>query len=360
MQTSIEVEYWVVDEDGELTDPGELLEVSEHVVEEFVGPMVELKTPPCDGLEKLRQEFVGGLTDVLAVAERSGKGLVPLGTPVNCGPIEQRPGERGDIQERVLGEEFAYAKYCAGTHVHVEKRNVVDQLNTLIALDPALALCNSSPYFQGRPVASSARAYIYRKKCYEHFPKHGQLWEYAENVGQWSRRLERRFEEFKEAAMTEGIDEERVEAEFTPDDVVWTPVRLRQEYPTVEWRSPDATLPSETLRLVADLEDVMERLHHTNVTVAGEVGAVTDDGIVLPEFDPLCDLAEEAMIDGLASQNVRSYLERMGFSVDAYEPITERLGGHEYVNEADACELRRTYADVLARDVADLRQTVRA
>ncbi|WIV67414.1 glutamate-cysteine ligase family protein [Natrialbaceae archaeon AArc-T1-2] len=360
MQTSIEVEYWVVDESGELTEPGPLVDVSDNVEEEFVGPLFELKTPPCETMAELKREFVGELANVLAEADRCGKGLVPLGTPINCGPIDQHPGERSHIQECVLGENFGYAKYCAGTHVHVEKRNVVDQLNVLIALDPALALCNSSPYFEGRPIASSARAYVYRRKCYEQFPKHGQLWEYADNVGQWNRRLERRYEEFKDAAVTEGIDEERVDERFTPDDVVWTPVRLRQEFPTVEWRSPDATVPSEILRLVADLEAVMERLHHTNVSVAGENGAVTEDGIALPEFDAVCGLADEAIIDGLASQNVRNYLDRMGFSVADYEPITDRIAGREHVGPTDACELRRTYADLLARDVDALLQTADA
>ena len=360
MQTSIEVEYWVVDEAGELTEPGSLLDVSANVEEEFVGPLFELKTPPCETMADLRREFVGELADVLAEADRCGKGLVPLGTPINGGSIDQHESARSDIQRRVLGENFDYAKYCAGTHVHFEKRNVVDQLNTLIALDPALACCNSSPYFQGRPIASSARAYVYRRKCYENLPKHGQLWAYAESVGEWSRRLERRFEEFTEAAVAEGIDEARVEAEFTPDDVVWTPIRLRQEFPTVEWRSPDATLPSEILRLVDDLETVMDHLHHTTVTVESETGSVTADGITLPEFDVVCDLAEEAMVDGLASQTVRDYLERMGVSVDAYDPLSARIGGREYVGPADACDLRRTYAAELARDVDDLLRAARA
>lgn len=360
MQTSIEVEYWVVDEAGRLTEPGELLDVSEHVEPEFVGPLLELKTPPCETIEALGRTFVGELADVLAEAERSGKGLVPFGTPINGGSIDQHAGKRSDIQECVLGENFGYAKYCAGTHVHVEKRNVVDQLNTLIALDPALACCNSSPYFEGQPIASSARSYIYRRKCYEHFPKHGQLWEYAENVGQWSRRLERRFEEFKEAAVAEGIDPEIVDEQFTPDDVVWTPIRLRQEFPTVEWRSPDATFPSEILRLVDDLGTVMEHLHHTNVTVGGERGSVAEDGIILPEFDVVCDLAEEAMVEGLASQNVRDYLERMGFSVADYDPISAQIGGRERVGPADACELRREYADRLVRDVDDHLRTAEA
>lgn len=90
----------------------------------------------------------------------------------------------------------------------------------LIALDPALALLNSSPYFRGKPIANGARAYLYRKKCYERFPKHGQLWNYVDSVGEWKTRLGHRLEEFKEEALRAGVDESDVDAHFSPDDVV--------------------------------------------------------------------------------------------------------------------------------------------
>ncbi len=86
--------------------------------------------------------------------------LVPLGTPLNSESIEVRPSERSRIQKRVLGDNFAYAKHCAGTHLHFEKRNVTDQLNVLASLDPALCLLNSSPYFQGAGCKQCSRIYL--------------------------------------------------------------------------------------------------------------------------------------------------------------------------------------------------------
>ncbi|WP_049922248.1 glutamate-cysteine ligase family protein [Halopiger djelfimassiliensis] len=359
MQTSIEIEYWVIDTDGELTSPGSLADVSERTEREFVEPLFELKTPPCESIAELRTAFVECLDDVLSRAAELDKRLVPLGTPINTTSIDRRPGERARIQKAVIGDRFAYAKRCAGTHIHIEKRNVTDQLNTLIALDPALALVASSPYVDGERVANSARAYCYRKQCYESFPKHGQLWRYVESVGEWRRRLENRYDEFERAAVDAGIDESTIEEQFSPDDVVWTPIRLRDAMPTVEWRSPDAALPSQLLQLAADLESVMERLHHTNVEIdpdatVDDAGSITGDGIALPDFETTCDLAETAIHEGLESTAVVDYLDRMGVSVADYHPIATRIDGREYVTRGDACDLRLEYASLLEEDLERL------
>jgi gamma-glutamyl:cysteine ligase YbdK (ATP-grasp superfamily) len=354
MRKSIEVEYWVVDGEGTLVEPGTLLDGSDQRDEEFVEPLFELKTTPCETTSELRTEFAERLDDALEKADELGKALVPFGTPIDGGSIERRSDERSRIQRQVLGEDFEYAKHCAGTHVHFEQRNAAEQLNALIALDPAFALVNSSPYFQGRRVAAGARAYLYRKKCYEQFPKHGQLWHYVDSVAEWNERLERRYKEFEEAAVESGIPEERVDAHFSPDDVVWTPVRLRKEFPTVEWRSPDAALPSQVLRLVGEMNGIVEMLPHRNVHVEGRRGEVDEERITLPEFDRVCDLVDEAIHGGLGSEDLRSYLGRMGFDVDAYDPITHRIDDRRSVDGVEARELRLEYAEALERDVERL------
>ena len=356
MQKSIEVEYWVINRDGTLTTPGALTEGSEYREEEFVHPLFELKTPPCATHAELRSTFVDQLDNVLSRADELDKMLVPLGTPINGGPIKRWPSERGRIQQRVLGDNFTYAKYCAGTHLHFEKRNVTDQLNVLASLDPALALANSSPYFQGEQIANGARPYIYRKKCYEDFPLHGQLWGYVDTVGQWERRLEQLYDEFKTAAIEAGVDDESVDTHFSPDDIVWTPIRLRDTLPTVEWRSPDATFPSQILRLAEEVDTVMEHLHHTDVHVEGVTGEVTDDGITLPEFDTVLDYTEKAMHDGLEAPDVAAYLQRMGFDVRGYDPITRKIDGRNHVSPDEARELRLRYGKLLRRDVNHLIQ----
>ncbi len=77
---------------------------------------------------------------------------------------------------------------------------------------------------------------------------YGQLWDYVNTVGQWERQLDRLFDSFKRASMNEGVEENDIDASFSPQDIVWTPVRLRDEMPTVEWRAPDTSLPSQILR----------------------------------------------------------------------------------------------------------------
>ncbi|MFC6768576.1 glutamate-cysteine ligase family protein, partial [Natrinema soli] len=206
MNTSIEVEYWVVDSDGNLAESGPLADVSTRTERASVEPLLEVKTPPCETVSELRTALVTELEAVLSRAAALDKHLVPLGTPINGDEIDRRPGERGRIQNEVIGENFDYAKYCAGTHIHVEKRNVTDQLNALIALDPALALVNSSPYHRGERIANGARAHCDRKQSYKAFPKHGQRWRYVETVGEWHRRLEHCYEEFETAAVAAGVD----------------------------------------------------------------------------------------------------------------------------------------------------------
>ncbi|WP_227376281.1 glutamate-cysteine ligase family protein [Haladaptatus halobius] len=356
MQKSIEVEYWVIDRNGMLTTPGALAEESEYAEEEFVKPLFELKTPPCETYADLESTFIQQLDAVLSKADDLDKILVPLGTPINCESIEQWPSDRGEIQREVLGTNHDYAKYCAGTHIHFEKRNVTDQLNTLIALDPALALTSSSSYFQGERIANDARAYIYRKKGYENFPHHGKLWDYVDTVAEWERRLDQCFEEFKTAAIEAGVDEESMHANFAPDNVVWTPIRLRDEMPTVEWRSPDTALPSQILRLVKEVDAVMEQIHHTNVNIGDQTGAVRSDEVTLPEFETVSHHVEKAIHSGLESPSTATYLERMGFNVHEYDPITPRIDEREFISFDEARDLRCQYGELLRQDVSNLLQ----
>ncbi|MFC4988478.1 glutamate-cysteine ligase family protein [Saliphagus infecundisoli] len=353
MKTSVEVEYWVIDPDGALAPAAPLAADLPFAEEEFVEPLFELKTPPCATIKELRETFADRLRLALEAAAERDRLLVPLGTPIDAGPIETLPSDRTRIQEVVVGDPFAHTKHCAGTHVHVEQRNVADQLNVLTALDPALALCHSSPYCGGQRVAASARARCYRGRSYADLPDHGRLWPYTGTVAEWKRRLEKRYAEFVERAVERGIDRERVETEFSPFDAVWTPIRLRREMPTVEWRAPDATLPSELLRLVEGVREVMDDVHTSVVRIEGEEGERTEDEIVLPRFEALSEYVERAIHDGLASLAVTAYLERMGFRVGEYGPLTHEFEA-DRIEREDVRGLRLEYAERLREDVAGL------
>lgn len=355
IRRAVEVEYWVIDDEGRLVEPGALVKASAGVEREFVEPLLEIKTTPCESTTELRTELLYRIKAVLRAADTLDKGLVPLATPVNAEGIQERPSERTRIQNCVVGEDFEYVRHCAGTHVHIEQQSgrEIDQLNTLIALDPALALVNSSPYFQGERIASGARSKLYRWTAYDNLPHQGRLWPYADDTAEWTQRLEQRYEEFVTAAVSAGVTRQAVTSNFDPESAIWTPVQLRETFETVEWRSPDTALPSQILRLTEQVVAIVARLKGARVRIEGDTGSVTEAGIVIPEFDEVLEYVDAAIQDGIASDSVRSYLDRMGFDVGAYKPISQEIDGLEPVSPAEARQLRLEYAARLEQDVFD-------
>jgi hypothetical protein len=353
VRRSVELEYWVVDERGRLTDPEGIVSAAPGVEREFVEPLVEIKTTPCETTEALREELCDRLDRTLRRADAEDKRLVPLGTPVGDADIEALGGARGDIQAAVVGEAFRHVRHCAGTHVHVEQVDgqVIDQVNALIAVDPALALVNSSPYYRGDRVAESARSQLYRWEAYDEVPYQGRLWRYATDRAEWRRRLERRYEEFERAAMAAGVDRRTVAANFDPENAVWTPVRLREQFPTVEWRSPDAALPSQAVRLAEGVAAVVDHAAHSWVRVDGRRPTLTKRKAVLPEFDTVLARVEEAVSEGLASDAVCSYLDRLGFAVDAFDPLSAQFDAEAPLDQERVRAIRLTAADRLRRDL---------
>ncbi|MDG5758441.1 glutamate-cysteine ligase family protein [Natronococcus sp. A-GB1] len=354
IRRSVEIEYWVIDERGRLTEPGDLLEASPGVEEEFVAPLLEIKTTPCESTDELRDELFGRLGRVLRRAEEQGKRLVPLATPIHHGPIEDRPNERTRIQDRVLGENFEYVRHCAGTHIHIEQQpgREIDQLNTLIALDPALALVNSSPYFGGTKLAAGARSQLYRRLAYAALAHQGELWPYAADRKTWARRVDRCYEEFLTEAVISGFDQQYVQSHFEPEGTAWTPVKLRDRFSTVEWRSPDTALPSQVVRLADEIAGIVGHATEVDVRIEGETGRVTSDSIVLPEFEALRSSVDTAIRDGLSSSMVRSYLGRMGFDVSAYDPLSHDLLATAEPTRSETRTLRIQYADRLEQDLS--------
>jgi hypothetical protein len=126
---------------------------------------------------------------------------------------------------------------------------------------------------------------------------------------------------------------------------------VRETFGTVEWRSPDTALPSEVLRLADTVASVVGSLRDTEVEIGGERGRVTDERVVLPEFETVLGHADTAVREGAADRSLRSYLERMGFDVAAYNPVTHELAGPDTISTEQARRLRLDHADRLARDV---------
>ena len=351
VRRSIEVEYWVIDDEGRLVEPGSLVEATPGAEREFVEPLLEVKTTPCESTAELRAELLERLAAVLERADELDKGLVPLSTPLNQAEIEEISSERTRIQNEVIGEDFRYVRHCAGTHIHFEQQPgcTIDQLNTLIALDPAFGLVNSARHFQGEQLAVGARSKLYRQLAYDGLDGQGQLWPYVTDRQEWEMRLESRYKAFYERAIDAGLKDEAIESCFDPESAVWTPVQLRAEFGTVEWRSPDATLPSQIIQLAETMGEIIEQVRDTDVRI-GQPARRTEDEIVIPPFETVTDYVYEAIREGLDSTALRSYLERMGFDIGAYEPLAADIESRE-ISPSEARQLRVAYATDLHNDV---------
>lgn len=345
----------MVDADGQLVEPGPLVAAAPGVEREFVEPVLEIKTTPCETTAELRAELYERIERVLAVADDHDMGLVPLATPLNASDIADLPSERTRIQDEIIGPDFEYVRHCAGTHIHVEQipGREIDQLNTLVALDPALAVVNSARRFRGKPLADGARSKLYRWMAYDGLPQQGRLWRYVDSREEWDRRLERRYEEFTQLAMEAGIDRQTFASCFDPESAVWTPVQLRSEFGTVEWRSPDTALPSSVVALADSVATTVEHLRNAEVRIEGETGRITDSQVVLPEFPHVLEYVNAAIREGLASESLCGYLERMGFDVPAFDPISRQNENPGLMTPEQARERRLMYARRLEEDVTE-------
>ena len=351
LKRSIEVEYWVVDEAGDLTQPGSLIDLP-GAEREFVEPMLEIKTTPCTSTAELRGELFERVRAALDRGEELGKQLVPLATPLNYEEIREIPCDRTRIQNEVVGEDFQYVRHCAGTHIHIEQQpgRAVDQLNTLIALDPALALVNSARHFRGKPMAPGARSKCYRWLAYDGLQNQGELWPYVDDRTDWNHRLQACYDRFREQAIAAGIDESSFESCFDPESAVWTPVQLREEFGTVEWRSPDTTLPGRTVQLADTLAEVAGELDGRPVNIGGNTPRVDDERIVLPDFATVSDYVDTAIEEGL-TESLAAYLSEMGFEPDAFDPIADTFDHDGPIDRETARQLRLEYATRLRENV---------
>lgn len=353
MRIGIEIEYWVIDRDGALASGEEIITACDGVDPEMVASILEVKTPPCDSIEELIAVLGERLRHVHDVARSHEKRLVPFGTPLSDAQPPQRTTTRLDIQRALLGSDLDHAGSCAGTHLHFEQDSVTDQLRVLTALDPAVALVNTTPYYRGRRVAACARPHVYRRLCYRSFPSHGQLWSYPVSAAEWRERVENRFEMFVEAACEKGINRDTVESAFSPADALWAPVCLRDDLGTVEWRVPDAAPPLDLCQFAAQVSQLVETAA-TDGTRIEDAPHATGGGLSLPPFETLREHADIAIEQGLTAPRVERYLSELGFDLDAYHPIGATIDGRDRLDTDTARRLRRRYADRLERDIRQL------
>lgn len=349
--TGVELELWVIDDAGRLCDGQEITDAHERIKPEFIDSLIEIQTEPHDTELGLRRDIQQTLRIAIRAADGQDKQLVPLGTPLSESTMPAN-SKRGELFETIYGDGVASAKNCAGTHIHFEKENVVRQLNMLTALDPALALVSTSPYYAGEAECDSSRARAYRTKCGSEFRGFCDLWRYVDTLDEWTERVTYVHDSFKELASKRGVSVETVEKHFEPEDTVLNPVRLRQCQPTVEWRAPDSALPSQIVTLATDVGQMVAQTDSKPLKY-GTPG-VRRGCIYLPEFSELRELSRLAIDSGLGSIDVKNYLRTMGFDLSEYQPLSPQLSGPESLSETEVRTMRLEEARRLRDDVESL------
>jgi gamma-glutamyl:cysteine ligase YbdK (ATP-grasp superfamily) len=352
MKIGLELEYWIAAENGALTSADRLIGAHEYAVPECVDTLIELVLPPAITRTELEKEIVDSITELIAIAADNNRLVVPLGTTL----IETQPpatSARGMILEQVYGEDLRFAKNVAGTHIHFDQTDAIAQANLLTALDPALALVATTPYYDGQRTAVSARSAAYRRGMSARFAPFRRLQPYVWTNTECDNRMQQTFELFVECALAEGINQATISEYFDLNDVCHGPVRIRNDIGTVEWRAPDTALPSQVIRLAYDIEAILDQLDAKTLVIGSKPG-VYSDRIVIPPFAHLEQLTTEAIYHGLTPA-VRSYLHAFDIHIAAYSPLTEGFPKEGSLAIDAARDLRIQYATVLIDDVSRLR-----
>ncbi|MFB6100115.1 MAG: glutamate-cysteine ligase family protein [Candidatus Nanohalobium sp.] len=342
MKTGLELEFWVINEEGKLDYAKPVAERVYFASQEFSRSMIEIQTEPHEDMDELLKEAISKTEILVELAKKDGKRIVPLGTPLNSGEVEVYESERFQIEQEVIGPEVKHAGRTAGLHIHFEKEGSLRQLNTLTAMDPLSALMNSSPRYQGKHLADGCRNKIYRHKACGAFPKQRELWPYMDSITEWREKREELFEEFENEAEKKGIEPERFERFFQPENAVWTPVKLREDYPTVEWRAPDTTLLTEVIKIVKAVKPIVQKKKRSE----------------LPEFQKVKKASEKAIEQGLESEEVREYIEEMGINPSEFSPVSQNLDIPEEVSREKAKEIRLNIAERLTEDLEEAKEMI--
>lgn len=351
MKKGIELEYWVIDEKGRLDHARKISKNFEWAEPEFVEPLLEIRTEPYEDIEKLRNEMFDRVRKSVKKAREEDLRIVPTGTPLNSGPIDVLEGsQRVELEKEFFPEHNVMDRTRAGTHIHFEQTDTVKQLNLATALDPASSLLNSSPYHDGERLASSSRNYFYRYAWDCKFPENVGLWPYTDSVDEWKERIQERFGVLENAALTAGVKEEEFHESFQPEDSVWIPIRLREEFNTVEWRSGDAAVPSEVYKLLEEFSRLMEMTKSEEIEF-GESSSI-ENSIILPRFNDLADISEDAAEKGIGSRKVREHLEGVDIDTERFDPLSSRIEKEkDEIDMDEARRLRIEAAKILEDDV---------
>lgn len=270
---SVSVDYWLLDESGDLADPTCVADLpgadrtdSPH--------SIAIETPVCESCSGLRDVLIDELRAAQTAASDQHCRLLAAGV---------RPDQlEGDRQDGPLE--------TAGTRVRFEtdRETATTVYNVLLALDPAFVLLASTS--EDGALARSRRA---------------ALLDGSRSVVQGYRAAQ---------PTPQGVETIRPAGE---SDDHWQPVAMVDET-TVEWRSLESSTPTLLVDLIADVLAVLYEATDCRMEVGTFGNGFGVGCLSLPSAAWRQQYLDDAVTKGLTSLRLRAYLERLGFDTSWY------------------------------------------
>ncbi len=274
---SVAVDYWVIDETGELADPSCVAAIP-GATASATPHSIAVETPPTEHCVDLRDHLEGRLqTAVVAAHDRECR-LLPLGLRPDL--LAEAGAESGETDQPP-------PTATAGARItfDVDPEAAVDVYNILLALDPAFALLNTTRWVTEDRQYACGRA---AKRNRNH-----RVMPYRTD---------------------DDLDPDAVDDHETDG---WQPVRLL-EPGRIEWHALDASTPTLLVDLIADVVSILRRASMCQLTVESFGNGFDVGCLRLPTKRWRRIYAEQAAHRGVESVILRAYLDRIGIETGWY------------------------------------------
>ena len=286
---SVAVDYWVIDETGDVADPARVAEIP-GASAGTTPHSIAVETPPTDHCGDLREHLEGRLRTAVAVAHELECRLLPLGL---------RPDLLADSDAESGETDQPPPTATASTRItfDVDPEAAVDVYNILLALDPAFALLNTTQWSTGDQQFTCGRTAVQNR---DHRVAPYRTEGNADPLGVDG--------EDRKPDTTDGEDRET-------DG--WQPVRLL-EAGRIEWRALDATTPTLLVDLIADVVSILRQASTCRLSVESFGNGFDVGCLCLPTRRWREIYAEQAAHRGADSVVLRAYLDRLGIDTGWY------------------------------------------
>jgi len=309
---SVAVDYWVIDEAGELADPDRVTALP-GATAGTTPHSIAVETPPTESCGELREHLEGRLQTTVAVARSEECRLLPLGL---------RPDLLAETSTESSETDQPPPTATAGTRItfDVDPQAATDVYNILLALDPAFALLNTTQWTKAGHQYACGRAAA-RNHQVAPYLTDGDI---------------------------ESVVNDPANRDTDAESDHHQPVRLL-EPGRIEWRALDATTPTLLVDLIADVVSILRQASACQLTIESFGNGFDVGCLSLPSTDWRAIYAEQAARNGVESVILRAYLDRLGIETGWYLAAAPAAISHD--SSAALAGLFRTRAALLEADV---------